>query len=89
MSSLLPRDVLERVIKADFTKVVVDQIQQKTPFLEASGATLRPEWLEPTGLKRLQKLWQENPSAGWPIWVLSGLLGCDAALPKQGAQTRR
>lgn len=83
MRELLPKDILERVNKANFTALAADQLRQEIGCLKPSPAGIRPDWFPERGVARLEAFWDENKGAGWPVWAFAGMLGCHGATTRE------
>ena len=88
LEGLLPRLVLDRRSKAEFSPVVRPQLDAlEDAFDRAIPEALR-EWVDPAGLQRLFRTYVEHPTKGGPVWSLSAVLGCSEVVRAAAAALR-
>jgi asparagine synthase (glutamine-hydrolysing) len=81
LRGVMPAMILERRSKAEFSTVFRGHLAAlKTTLVETAPAE-RPEWLVPDGMERLYRAYEENPQAGWHMWILWAIFGCDRLMP--------
>ena len=76
MNRLMPQDILERKVKAEFSVMFRQHLDQMKDFFTETLPSERPEWVTRVGMKRLFQAYQDNPLAGWPMWILWSIYGC-------------
>lgn len=77
----LPRAVLERRGKADFSELMRTQVLGLRDEIGNALPARRRDWVSPEHVGRLYAALLRDPHAG-PIWPLWSLHGCDLALPR-------
>lgn len=87
LAGRVPEAVLERRDKEDFSGVFGRQLPQLNDRLTQILPRERADWVARDGAARLFQACQEESPAGWPLWILWGMYGCDEVL-KQAARPR-
>jgi len=77
LQDLMPRVILERRDKAIFSIVFREHLDAMQEALTGLLSTKRAAWLDPDGMARLFRAYLDYPQAGWPLWILWGVFGCD------------
>ena len=83
MAGLMPQAILERKTKAEFSTVFRVHLDQMTEFFTRALPRDRVDWIEPGGMIELYRNYRDNPQAGWPLWILWSLYGCEKVLSRQ------
>jgi asparagine synthase (glutamine-hydrolysing) len=78
LDELLPSAISRREDKAGFLVIFRDYLDLNQTVLEESLPRERRDWFEAEGVARLMQVYRNHPELGWPMWVLSGMLGCYA-----------
>jgi asparagine synthase (glutamine-hydrolysing) len=77
MQGLMPEAVLQRRTKAEFSVVFRRHLDAMQAPLTDTLPRHRPEWLTQEGMRGLFDVYRENPTFGWPLWILWGIYACD------------
>lgn len=77
LDGLLPARVRDRIDKAEFSSTFRVPLAGLENRLTRELPSLRPGWVSEPGMQRLYRYFQAHPEAGWPLWVLWSVLGCD------------
>jgi asparagine synthase (glutamine-hydrolysing) len=77
LSRLMPRAIIERRTKAEFSGMFHGYLGEMRDFFFYSLPADRPNWVTPDGLRRLFNIYRSNSGSGWPQWILWSILGCD------------
>ena len=80
LQGLMPQAILDRKSKADFSIVIRNDIDHMRGTLTANPFTDSARWLDPEGVARLFRFYQDNPQTLWPMWVLWGIYGCNEVM---------
>jgi asparagine synthase (glutamine-hydrolysing) len=78
LQGFMPKTLLERRSKADFSSVFGGHLDRMEERLTETLPRERVGWLDPDGMARLFQAYRDRP-AGWPMWVLWSIYGCDEA----------
>lgn len=83
LEGILPQQIRDRITKADFAEVVAANLLPLEREMTTGLPRSRPTWLDQAGMSRLFRSYVGSPDEGWQVWALSGILGCDLAVPRQ------
>lgn len=82
LRAVLPRAILERKTKAEFSQSFHVHLDEMEKRLTDTLPLRRPHWLNQAGVKDLYQTYQQQTQSGWPLWPLWSLFGCDELLAK-------
>jgi asparagine synthase (glutamine-hydrolysing) len=82
LQGLMPRAVLDRKTKAEFSVVLRGHLDGMKEILTGTLPRERPAWLAREGMARLYRVYLDNPRFGWPLWVLWSIYACDRVFKK-------
>ena len=77
LQGLMPKQVLERKTKANFSYVFRAQLDQMHHLLTEAIPQSRSSWVSQEGMEKLYQTYLDSPDAGWPLWVLWFAFGCN------------
>lgn len=77
LQNFMPRIILERKSKADFSIVFREHLDQMKGRLTETLPHERSAWVNLDGMGRLFQTYRDNPQLGWPLWILWSIHGCD------------
>jgi asparagine synthase (glutamine-hydrolysing) len=77
LKEFMPKRILERKSKAEFSNVFRRQLDQMKVTLTETLPSRRDSWVSPVGMDQLYRCYQKNPHLGWPVWTLWSVYGCD------------
>ncbi|RWQ39572.1 MAG: asparagine synthase (glutamine-hydrolyzing) [Mesorhizobium sp.] len=76
LKNLLPKRILERKSKAEFSIVLREHLDRMQAILTETIPDERSTWVDRDGMARLFRAYRDNPQAGMPKWILWGIYGC-------------
>ncbi len=83
MQGLMPESILRRRTKAEFSVVFRGHLDAMRNHLTDTLPRSHPEWLAQNGMRRLFDVYRENPTFGWPLWILWGIYACDGVFAQE------
>jgi len=83
MRGFMPQMILERKVKAEFSVIFRDQLDRMKGLLTETIPCEHPEWVTQAGMIQLFQTYENNPRAGWPLWILWSIYGCHTVMNKQ------
>ena len=78
LSKFMPKIVLERKNKAEFSTMFRSYLDHMEELFIEEIPERRNNWVTYEGMKKLFEEYRGNPQAGWPMWVLWSIFGCDS-----------
>jgi asparagine synthase (glutamine-hydrolysing) len=78
LANLMPQAILQRTDKAEFSTTFRKQLDHMKELFTEELPKRRTDWVTRDGMNRLYGFYKKNPKAGWPLWVLWNIFGCDA-----------
>ena len=76
MTDLVPKEVIERTDKAEFSNVFRSVLDGLQPYLESEATRLFENEIAPRGLRQVFTTYNINKNTGWPLWALWNLYAC-------------
>ncbi len=76
LKNLLPKTILERKSKAEFSIVLREHLDRMQAILTETIPHERSTWVDRDGMARLFRAYRDNPQAGMPKWILWSIYGC-------------
>ena len=76
LKNLLPKTILERKSKAEFSIVLREHLDRMQAILTETIPDERSTWVDRDGMARLFRAYRDNPQAGMPKWILWSIYGC-------------
>lgn len=76
LKNLLPKRILERKSKAEFSIVLREHLDRMQAILTETIPDERSTWVDRDGMARLFRVYRDNSQAGMPKWILWSIYGC-------------
>ncbi|MBK7314200.1 MAG: hypothetical protein IPI80_10795 [Burkholderiales bacterium] len=77
MKDVLPRVILERNDKAEFSGVFRLKLDAMEGAFTMEIPSKRPTWVTEVGMIDLFASYRKNPQSGWLVWILWSIYVCD------------
>lgn len=77
LQNFMPRSILKRKSKAEFSLSFRWHLDQMQETLTGTVPRDRPDWVDAQGMARLFRAYHDDPQAGWQLWILWSIYGCD------------